>query len=123
MLQKLSYFNLLLAIIYLLVYLKSGTLNSTVGIFVIIVFNWLCIRSYQLDQYKWGFVHYLTGLWSLYYVGFIIYGTINILTAVFEFSFIGSDRLIFLLLSFLFCLSTGVHSICYFYKNYVEVRS
>ena len=70
--QKLSSLNIILAIIYVLVYLKGGTFNSTAGILMIIVFNWLGLRSFELDTYKWGIWHYLTGVWSLYFIGTLI---------------------------------------------------
>jgi hypothetical protein len=87
MLQKFSYFNLLFAIAYLLFYLKSGTFSSSAGIFFIVIFNWLCLRSYQLDQYKWILWHYLVGLWCLYFVGTLVYGATNIITSAIEVDF------------------------------------
>ncbi|WP_316769822.1 hypothetical protein [Pedobacter frigiditerrae] len=122
MLQKLSYFNLILAIIYLLVYLKSGTFNSTAGIFVIIVFSWLCLRSYQLDNYKWKVWHYLTGLWSLYFIGTIIYGIYNIIAPAIEYNFISNDTLTYLTIGIVFSISVLVHIIIYFLRSCKELR-
>ncbi|WP_379087084.1 hypothetical protein [Pedobacter sp. UC225_65] len=121
MLQKLSYSNLVLAMVYLLVYLKSGTFNSTAGIFVVIVFNWLCLRSYQLDNYKWKIWHYLTGLWSLYFIGTIIYGSVFILSSSLEYSFISNDTLIYLLISIVFSLSVLLHLGVYVKASYKAV--
>ena len=121
MLQKLSYFNLVLAMVYLLVYLKSGTFNSTAGIFVVIVFNWLCLRSYQLDNYKWKIWHYLTGLWSLYFIGTIIYGSVFILSSSLEYSFISNDTLTYLLISIVFSLSVLLHLGIYAKTSYKVV--
>lgn len=121
MLQKLSYFNLVLAMVYLLVYLKSGTFNSTAGIFVVIVFNWLCLRSYQLDNYKWKIWHYLTGLWSLYFIGTIIYGSVFILSSSLEYSFISNDTLTYLLISIVFSLSVLLHLGIYVKESYKAV--
>jgi hypothetical protein len=122
MLQKLSYFNLILAMVYLLVYLKSGTFNSTAGIFVVIVFNWLCLRSYQLDNYKWKIWHYLTGLWSLYFIGTIIYGSVFILSSSLEYSFISNDTLTYLLVSIVFSLSVLLHLGIYAKTSYRSVN-
>ncbi|WP_316785869.1 hypothetical protein [Pedobacter frigiditerrae] len=122
MLQKLSYFNLILAIIYLLVYLKSGTFNSTAGIFVIILFSWLCLRSYQLDNYKWKIWHYLTGLWSLYFIGTIIYGIYNIIAPAIEYNFISNDTLTYLTIGIVFSISVLVHIIIYFLRSCKELR-
>ncbi len=121
MLQKLSYFNLVLAMVYLLVYLKSGTFNSTAGIFVVIVFNWLCLRSYQLDNYKWKIWHYLTGLWSLYFIGTIIYGSVFILSSSLEYSFISNDTLTYLLISIVFSMSVLLHLGVYVKESYKAV--
>jgi uncharacterized membrane protein len=123
MLQKLSYLNLMFAIIYLLVYLKSGTLNSSAGIFMIIIFNWLCLRSYQLDDYKWKIWHYLTGLWSLYFIGTIIYGIFNIVAPAIEYNFISNDTLTYLLIGVVFSVAVAAHVVVYFLRNYKELRS
>ncbi|TCC93581.1 hypothetical protein EZ428_02075 [Pedobacter frigiditerrae] len=122
MLQKLSYFNLILAVVYLLVYLKSGTFNSTAGIFVIIVFSWLCLRSYQLDNYIWKVWHYLTGAWGLYFIGTIIYGIFNIVGPAIEYNFMSNDTLTYLIIGVVFCVSVLTHIIIYFLKNYKELK-
>ena len=116
MLLKLSYFNLIFALVYVLVYLKDGTINSTVGILMVMVFNWLGIRSYQLDNYKWKFWHYLIGIWSLYYACYVLYGVVNILTAAFEYNYVSDDTITFLLLSGIFCIALISHLIVYSVK-------
>lgn len=123
MLQKLSYFNLILAIVYLLLYLKSGTFNSTAGIFVIVVFSWLCLRSYQLDNYKWKIWHYLTGLWSLYFIGTIIYGIFNIVAPAIEYNFISNDTLTYLIVGVVFSVSVLTHIVVYFLRSYKGSKS
>ena len=123
MIQKLSSLNIILAIIYVLVYLKSGTFNSTAGIFVIIVFNWLGLRSFQLDSYKWGIWHYLTGVWTLYFIGTLVYGSVTFIRAAMEFDFITNDTLTNLILTFIFSLSVVVHFCAYFWKSHIGNRS
>ncbi len=123
MLQKLSYFNLILGIIYVLVYLKSGTFNSTAGILMIIVFNWLCLRSFQLDEYKWKGWHYLTAIWSLYYIGTLLYGAFHILNAAITFDFVSNDTLIFLIMSFGLSIAVLTHLVIYFLKNFKPIKS
>jgi len=117
MFQRLSYFNLILAVIYLLVFLKSGTLNSTTGILMIIVFNWFGIRSYQLENYKWKIWHYLTGLWSLYYAGFVLYGAVNIAITAIEYEYLSNDTRTFLGLSFVFYLAVIFQFVSYLAKS------
>jgi hypothetical protein len=123
MLQKLSYFNLIFAIAYLLIYLKSGTFNSSAGIFFIIILNWLCLRSYQLDQYRWSLWHYLVALWCLYFVGTLVYGAIHILISAVEVDFISNDTLTFLAMSLGFSIAIFVHIILYWVKNNRELNS
>jgi hypothetical protein len=123
MLQKLSYFNLIAAILYGLIYLKSGTFNSTAGIFVVIVFSWLCLRSYEFDNYKWKLWHYLIGLWCLYFIGTLIYGAVNIISPAIEYDFMSSDTATYLIISFIFCISVITHFTIYFSKNYKELKA
>ncbi|RZK56919.1 MAG: hypothetical protein EOO87_04240 [Pedobacter sp.] len=123
MLQRLSYFNLIFTIIYLLVYLKDGTVNSTLGILAVIIFNWLALRSFQLENYKWKIWHYLAGLWSLYYAGFVLYGAFNILISSIEYEFISSDTRTFLVLSFVFSIAVIVQFVSYLAKNLRSSRS
>jgi hypothetical protein len=118
MLQKLSYLNIVLAIIYALVYLKNGTFNSTAGILVVIIFSWLGLRSYQLDNYRWKIWEYLTGLWSLYFIGTVLYGMINIVTSAIEVDYVSTDTLLYILVSILFSVSVAVYIIVYGLKNY-----
>lgn len=122
MVQKISSLNIIFAILYLLVYLKSGTFNSTAGILVIIVFNWLGLRSFHLDDYKWGIWHYLTGVWTLYFVGTLFYGAVNIMSAAIEFDFITNDTLRNLILTFTFCIFVLIHFVLFAYRNYKQFK-
>lgn len=120
--QRLSSLNIIFAIIYVLLFLKSGTFSSTAGILVIIVFNWLGLRSFQLDDYKWGIWHYLTGGWIMYFVWTLMYGSVNILSASIEFDFITNDTLTNLISTFVLCVLAVVHFCLYFWKNYRAKR-
>ena len=122
MLQKLSYINLILAIVYVLVYLKSGTFHSTAGILVVIIFNWLYIKAYQIDDYKWKIWHYVTGLWCLYFIGTIGYGSINVIMTSVESDFISNETVNYLLLSVLFSLLVVFHLVCYGIKNFKALK-
>lgn len=118
--QRLSSLNIIFAIIYVLLYLKSGTFNSTAGILAIIVFNWLGLRSFQVEEYKWGIWHYLIGGWTLYFIGTLVYGFENILSAAIEFNFISNDTLWYLVVNFVFCVFLLTHITIYGYKNYKQ---
>jgi hypothetical protein len=122
MLYKLSYLNLVAAVGYLLAYLRGGTVNSTLGILVIIVFSWLGLRSFELDKYKWNGWHYLTGLWSFYYAGTLVYSTFYLVKTAVYYHFITDNTLIYLLLTFLFCGSVMWYFVLYFLRNYKEVK-
>ena len=123
MLHKLSYLNLVAAVGYLLTYLLGGTVNSTLGILVIIVFSWLGLRSFELDKYKWNVLHYLTGLWSLYYAGTLVYGNLYLVKTAVYYHFITDNTLIFLVFTFLFCASVMWHFVLYFIRSYKEAKS
>lgn len=117
MLQKLSYLNLITAIAYLLIYLKSGTVTSTTGIAAIIIFNWLAIRSYQIDDYRWKIWHWLSLLWSLYFIGFIFYGAINLLKVSIEVDYFGTDTVTNIIITLIFSAMVGLHLITYWHKR------
>ncbi len=120
--QKLSSLNIVLSIIYVLVYLKSGTLNSTAGIFMITVFNWLALRSFQLNDYRWKIWHYLIALWVVYFVGTLVYGAINILSSSIVYNFISDDTIVYLIINSVFCALLIIQLIMYAYKNYIELK-
>lgn len=120
--QKLSSLNIVLSIIYVLVYLKSGTLNSTAGIFMITVFNWLALRSFQLNDYRWKIWHYLIALWVVYFVGTLVYGAINILSSSIAYNFISDDTIVYLIINSVFCALLIIQLIMYAYKNYIELK-
>ncbi|MGF1923266.1 MAG: hypothetical protein ACQUHE_03740 [Bacteroidia bacterium] len=120
--QQLSTLNIFLAIVYVLLYLKSGTFNSTSGIFMIIVFNWLALRGFQLNTYRWRVWHYLIAAWVLYFIGRLVYGGISILDSSITYGFMSSDTLTYLLVNFLFCMLVLVQLIKYAYENYKELK-
>lgn len=117
MLQKLSYINLLMAMIYLIVYLRSGTFNSTSGILAVVIFNWLYLRSYQLENYSWKIWHYISGLWSLYFMAIIGYGTLNIILVSIETEYVSPDILTNSIISILFMILVLTHLIGYWIKK------
>jgi hypothetical protein len=114
MLQRLSYFNLFLAVVYLVVYLRNSTLSAVAGILVIIIINWLCLLSFEKDDYKWAFWHYLISIGCLYFIGTLGYGLINIISASVEFDFITIDNLIYVTVTFALCVSVILQLILYF---------
>lgn len=120
MFNKLCYFNLFAAIGYLLAYLRGGTVNSTLGILVIIVFSWLGLRSFELDKYKWGILHYATGLWSLYYAGWLVYGTFYLVQTAVYYHFITLNTLAFIVFSILLGSTVLIQFIGYYLKKRQE---
>lgn len=123
MLQKISYFNLMFAIVYVLVYFRDSSLNFTLGIVMIVLLNWLALRSNQLNNYKWSIWHYLSALWSLYYIGFLLYGVVNVLCSSIEYQFASKDTIIFLLLSFILSSFVILQAIMYFLSNLKAIRT
>lgn len=108
MLQKLSYLNLLLAIVYVLFYFKTININS-VGIFFVIIFSWLALKACQQENFKWSIWHYIVGFWSLYYIGFTAYGIYNIISSSLEYGFVSNDVNTYLIFGSCFIISIFSH--------------
>ena len=86
-------------------------------ILMIVVINWLALRSYQIDNYKWSIGYYLPALWSIYYIGFLLYGTLNVLYTAIEYQFASNDTIIFLVLSTTLSITVLSQLLMYFLKN------
>ncbi len=123
MLQKISYFNLMLSIAYILIFFRDNTVNFTMGILMIVIFNWLALRSYQINDYKWSFWHYLAGLWSIYYILFLLYGTVNVLISSIEYQFASNDTITFIVLSFMLSIFVLFQALIYFLSNLKDIRN
>lgn len=106
MLQRISYFNLIYATAYALIYFRDNTINSSLGILMIMLLNWLALRSTQRENYKWSIWHYLSGLWTLYYIGFLMYGSLNIFLSAIEYHFASDDTITYLALTSILCVTT-----------------
>lgn len=117
MLQKISYFNLMYAATYSIIYFRDNTINSTVGILMIILINWLALKSNQIENYRWTYLHYVSGLWSLYYIGFLLYGNFNIIFNIIEYHFASFDTMLFIVLSLILSLFVLIQLVLYFLKN------
>lgn len=85
---------------------------------MVFIFNWLALKSFETDIYRWKFWHYLVALWCIYFLGTILYGALNILSSVLEFNFIANDTLLYLLLTFVSCTGIIAHIIYYFILNF-----
>lgn len=123
MLQKLSYFNLMFAIAYVLIFFRESNLNFTMGVLMIVIFNWLALRSHQRDNYRWSLWHYLTGLWTMYYIAFLLYGAFNVLGLAIEYQFASKDTITFLVLTFILSASVLFQASVYFLSNLKAVRT
>ena len=117
MLQKTSYFNLMFAIAYILIYFRENTLNFTMGILMVVIFNWLALRSYQINNYKWSLWHYITGMWTLYYIVFLLYGVVNVLSSAIQYQFASNDTITFIILSFVLSIVVLLQLLIYFLSN------
>lgn len=93
------------------------------GILMIVILNWLALRSHQLDNYKWSAVHYVTGGWSIYYIVLLLYGAFNVLLSSIEFQFASLDTLIFLFMSFTLSIFVLWQAVIYFLINLKELRN
>lgn len=50
MLKAISFFNLIFAVVYFLVYLQNGNGWIVLGLLAVVVFNWIVIRSLETGQ-------------------------------------------------------------------------
>lgn len=121
--NKLAYFNLFLIMAYLLIYLRSGNFNSSTGGLAVIIFHWLGLRSYETDNYEWGWWHYAVAGWILYFIGTVTYGTINILIPAFEYQFADSNTITLVTMSTLLSLSVIFYLIIYAKKNFDALKN
>ncbi|RZK39926.1 MAG: hypothetical protein EOO90_16810 [Pedobacter sp.] len=121
--KNLSSINIVFAVIYFLAYLRSGVFHSTAGISSIIVFNWLYLRSFEKDNYRWKVFHYISGLWMLYFAGSLIYGLLNILQSTITYGIMTNETLIFIIVNLAFCVLLLSHFVMYAVKNFKNLEN
>ncbi|MNR05402.1 hypothetical protein D3C85_1214320 [compost metagenome] len=115
MFRILSYFNIFMAVVYLLMFLLNGNLLVIFGILMVIVFSTLVIKMIQ-SRGRAGLIHYVLGLGSLGFAGFLLFGLVHIIEASIAYHYF-SNTLNYMVLTSLFVLSVVVHFILFcFYR-------
>lgn len=79
MLMTLSYFNLLLSVVYFLSYLQNGGSLIIAGLILVIIFNWLTLRSLEKQQQGWSALRWFTAVLTLFFGAYIGYSAILVL--------------------------------------------
>jgi hypothetical protein len=82
MLKAISFFNLIFAVVYFLVYLQNGNRWIVLGLLTVVVFNWIVIRSLETGQLKWTALHWAFVLPDVSFGVFTGYNHILLLTDV-----------------------------------------
>lgn len=115
MLRILSYFNIFMAIVYLLMFLLNGNLLVIFGVLMVIVFSTLVIKMIQ-SQGRSNLIHYALGLGSLGFAGFLLFGLVHIIKSSIAYHYF-SNTLNYTVVTSLFVLSMVVHFVLFcFYR-------
>ena len=109
MLKKLSYFNIALAIAYLVLYLLNSTSFAMVGVFVVIVFNAIVLRHLEKDE-PFKSVHFVIGATNIFFAGFMTLWVSHIVISSINYHYFGNSWL-YILLTSIFILSILSHYI------------
>lgn len=121
--NRLAYFNILFVMAYLLVHLRSGNFVSSSGGLAIIVFNWLVLKSYETEKYTWAWWHFLIGGWMLYFVGTLLYGTVNVILPAIEYQYADNSTLTFIVMSIVLSVASVWQLVLYFKKHLAERKN
>jgi len=84
MLKTISFFNLIFAVSYFLVYLQNANRLIVIGLLAVVVFNWMAIRSLETGQLKWTFLHSALALPDLLFSLFTGYSNILLLIDIID---------------------------------------
>ena len=115
--NRLAYFNIFFIMAYLLVYLQSGSFVSSTGGIAIILFSWLGLRSHETENYNWKWWHYIVALWTLYFVGTVLYGTFNVILPAIEYAYADNSTIIYISMSLILSISNVSYFLLYFKEN------
>lgn len=111
MLRSLSYFNIFCAVLYFLMFLMEGSYLVILGTLVVVLFNFMVIRTVQQEE-RFGIIHHLLGVCTLGFAGFLSYGLYHIVQSSYEHHYFGNTWL-YISLSSVFVLGMLVHLVKY----------
>ena len=104
MLKTLSYINISLALIYYVSYLINSYSFAALGIWVIVAYNGVVIRSIEREL-KFGWLHYSLGFLSVVFAGILITWIVNIILSSLAYNYFNNSWLyIAISVIFIFCI-------------------
>lgn len=76
MLSLLSYFNLLLSVVYFFAYLQNGNSWAISGLLIVVVFNWLTLRGHEKQEFQWSVLQSLVAVPAILFAVYIGYSAV-----------------------------------------------
>lgn len=121
MLYRLSHFNILVALVFVVGFLRNGSPFAVASTLVLVLINWLALLSCHRNSYKWRFWHYLVALGTLGFVAKLLYGLYFVVAPVIEYRYLSMENFWYILSSLVLCASTIWQVVLYYrhHKNLV----
>ena len=117
MLRTLSYLNLLFAVLYFLAYLLNGSRWVVFGLLIVIVFNWMILRSIETLQIKWSVFQWLAGVITLLFASYMGYSAVLLLTDTIEYHYYPAETILLISSGLLFSFIIVLQLLMSLYKK------
>jgi hypothetical protein len=117
MLRTLSYLNLIFAVLYFLAYLLNGNRWVVFGLLIVIVFNWMVLRSMETEQAKWSLLQWVAGLVTLLYASYTGYSAVLLLTDAIEYHYYPAETILLISSGLLFSFFIVLQLLMSLYKK------
>ncbi len=117
MLSKLSYFNLLLSVLYFFTWLQDGGSWAIGGLLLVIVFNWATLRNIEKQQFNWPVFQWVTGLLSILFAVYLCYGAVVLLLDAAEHQYYPGATVLLVISELIFAFSIILQVILAYMKK------
>lgn len=117
MLSKLSYFNLLLSVLYFFTWLRDGGSWTIGGLLLVIVFNWATLRNIEKRQFNWPLVQWIAALLGVLFAVYLCYGAIVLLLDAAEHQYYPRTTVLLVISGLIFALSIILQVILAYLKK------
>jgi hypothetical protein len=87
MLKISSYFNIIFAVLYFLMYLQNGSSWMISALLMVVVFNWIVLRDLEIERLKWTFFHWVLAGITLAFALYLSYSSILLLLDAVEYHY------------------------------------
>ncbi len=105
MLKILAYLNLVLAVMYFLIWLQQGSYDAITGIILIILFSIQTLKRTEKERYKWTILSYVTAIPVLAISGFLLYSGLNLMLSGIENGYQDPGLILLYVYSLIFALT------------------